>query len=264
MIDDMEKTRRSWVRTWLPDAAIVAVLLLTAVVVFRWDGAASSTAQDWFQQHAKPAVPTFVIEPFRLLGKTDVVWFFVLFLCWATGNRRLLWRFACAAVPSALFVLLVKVIVARPRPTGHSIVSFPSGDSSIAFVWAAVLAAEYPILAVPAFMAAATIALLRVAYGLHYPSDVLAGSAIGFAAARIAVHLAQTVPTWLYRATQRLRWGLIMVGGFAAYVAARAIFEKRWILVLAAAVVPLILCVTAIAKRKVYARLLRKRGPPGA
>lgn len=258
MSDELQTQRDAGIRRWIPDAAIVAVVVVAAAIVFRWDAALSDRAQNLYHQQIQPSVPKCVIEPFRLLGKTDAVWFFMLFLCWATGNRRLLGRFACAAVPSGLFVLLVKEVVGRPRPTGHSTLSFPSGDSSIAFVWATVLAAEYPVLAVPAFLAAATIALLRVAVGAHYPSDILVGSAIGFIAGRIAVHLVNEVPAWLTRATRRLHWGLLMVAGFAVYVAAKAVFGKPWILILAAVLVPAILVVVGIRKRRAWARIMKK------
>ena len=57
--------------------------------------------------------------------------------------------------------------------------SFPSGHTlhAVAFTWQAV--AFFPALAWVLVPAAALIAASRVVLGLHYPSDVLAGGAIG-------------------------------------------------------------------------------------
>ena len=245
-------------RAWIACAAIVALALAGAAAVYPSDAPISDAVQRWFQVAVTPPLD-FAIKTWRMLGKFDVVFLFMVFLCWATGNRRLLWRFACAAVPSGVFVLLVKKIVARPRPVGDDAVSFPSGDTSIAFVWATILAAEYPVLAVPALLGAAVIAFLRVAGGYHFPSDVIVGSAIGFGAACIAVYKAGPVPRWLYRAMQRTRWGLIGLGSFVTYAVVRCIVDKKWALILAAIVVPVTLAVVGIAKRRVFARYLRMR-----
>ena len=83
----------------------------------------------------------------------------------------------------------------RPRSTagrkaskphkGHSRAkeqqSFPSGHSAGAVAVASAFAAEYPEHAAPALGAAGAVALARIPAGAHYPSDVMAGSAIGAA-----------------------------------------------------------------------------------
>jgi undecaprenyl-diphosphatase len=67
--------------------------------------------------------------------------------------------------------------------------SFPSDHAAVAFAIAfAVLA--FSRRAGSVFLAAATlISLSRFALGLHYPSDVLAGALIGWAAALLTVSL---------------------------------------------------------------------------
>jgi undecaprenyl-diphosphatase len=66
--------------------------------------------------------------------------------------------------------------------------SFPSGHTlhAVAFTWQAV--AHFPELAWALVPLATLIAASRVALGLHYPSDVLAGGAIGGALAMLALH----------------------------------------------------------------------------
>lgn len=62
--------------------------------------------------------------------------------------------------------------------------SFPSGHSAAAFAFATGVALEEPRLRVPLFALASAVATSRVYTGVHYPGDVLVGSAIGVAVAR--------------------------------------------------------------------------------
>jgi undecaprenyl-diphosphatase len=64
--------------------------------------------------------------------------------------------------------------------------SFPSGHTmhAVAFTWLAMCA--YPALGWVLIPLASLIALSRVALGLHYPSDVLAGGALGAVLALVA------------------------------------------------------------------------------
>ncbi len=57
--------------------------------------------------------------------------------------------------------------------------SFPSGHSLNAFALGTVLALAFPLTAVPVFLVAASVAASRVVLGLHFLSDVFAGSALG-------------------------------------------------------------------------------------
>ena len=65
--------------------------------------------------------------------------------------------------------------------------SFPSGHAASAFVMATLLNHLYPFLVIPLYFFASIIAISRVYNGLHYPSDIMAGSAIGFARARLGL-----------------------------------------------------------------------------
>jgi len=89
---------------------------------------------------------------------------------------------------SALTTWALKETVRRPRPFegGGSVHSFPSGHSSGAFTAATLIernSGEWA--AIPAYALAAVTAFARVSAARHYPSDVIAGAAIGILSARI-------------------------------------------------------------------------------
>jgi membrane-associated phospholipid phosphatase len=67
--------------------------------------------------------------------------------------------------------------------------SFPSGHATSAFAAAGVVAALHPRLRAPILGLAALVALSRVYLGVHFPSDVLAGAALGLGIAVAVVAL---------------------------------------------------------------------------
>ena len=62
------------------------------------------------------------------------------------------------------------------RPTSSS---FPSGHAASAFAFASSMGEAVPPMWVPLHLAAALVAYARVHTGVHYPSDVVAGSLVG-------------------------------------------------------------------------------------
>jgi undecaprenyl-diphosphatase len=88
-----------------------------------------------------------------------------------------------------------KLLVRRRRPFHRSqpplihmprSSSFPSGHSAAAFAFATAASAELPPLAPVLLPLAVTVAYSRVHLGVHYPSDVVAGVAIGIGAGALA------------------------------------------------------------------------------
>jgi membrane-associated phospholipid phosphatase len=67
--------------------------------------------------------------------------------------------------------------------------SFPSGHSAAAFAFATAAVAEIPELAPALAPLAIAVGYSRVHTGVHYPSDVLAGAAIGVGSATLARRL---------------------------------------------------------------------------
>ncbi|HAD83201.1 MAG: hypothetical protein A2509_11210 [Candidatus Edwardsbacteria bacterium RIFOXYD12_FULL_50_11] len=92
---------------------------------------------------------------------------------------------------SAVMTYGLKNLVNRDRPEGpteRSNSSFPSGHATGAFALATVFSHQYPKLSIPLYTAAAGVAVSRIYLGRHYPSDVLAGAAVGFGTAKLTLH----------------------------------------------------------------------------
>ncbi|QEQ97879.1 phosphatase PAP2 family protein [Neptunomonas concharum] len=95
--------------------------------------------------------------------------------------------------------LLLKNTIRRCRPSELAGVdaliqpsdkfSFPSGHSAAAFVFATLLVQFYPQLFFLAYSVAALIGLSRVMLGVHYPSDIVAGAALGVVCAEVVFQL---------------------------------------------------------------------------
>lgn len=105
-----------------------------------------------------------------------------------------------AALIADLFTAFGKLLIARTRPSYDPLIpvpsshSFPSGHSASSFAAATVIAAVSPRLRVPAFVLAAAIAFSRVYNGVHWPTDVLVGAAVGVVTALLLLAAARRVP----------------------------------------------------------------------
>jgi len=92
---------------------------------------------------------------------------------------------------------VLKNTVRRPRPSsldGFKAVivpsdtfSFPSGHSAAAFLFATVLAVYYPSLALVGYILACLIGFSRVMLGVHYPTDIAVGAALGISCAELSL-----------------------------------------------------------------------------
>ncbi|GAB7388616.1 phosphatase PAP2 family protein [Bacillaceae bacterium] len=69
--------------------------------------------------------------------------------------------------------------------------SFPSGHTTAIFSVTVPYMIHLPWLAVPLFLLAAAVAVSRIYLGLHYPSDVIAGSLLGVCGALLAMQISE-------------------------------------------------------------------------
>jgi membrane-associated phospholipid phosphatase len=133
------------------------------------------------------------VARFSRLGEHAGVWLAIGAAGTAVDRRRRdHWR-AAAGTVVATYALntAIKLVVRRRRPhlaglpplTGTpSGLSFPSAHASTAFA-GALLYARLGAPAMPLYALAAGLSCSRVYLGVHYPSDVLAGAALGTALA---------------------------------------------------------------------------------
>ena len=114
------------------------------------------------------------------------------------GRRAALRGMASIGIASATTKLLGKHLTGRLRPTSEvplprrltrmpRTTSFPSGHAASAAAFATGVALEVPVLAVPIGLLAAAVGASRVVTGVHFPSDVAAGFAIGTTAGLLTV-----------------------------------------------------------------------------
>jgi undecaprenyl-diphosphatase len=132
---------------------------------------------------------------FRIASRLGdgVIWYAMLALLPLLYGRAAIRPIVVMAITGVIGVLLYKVlkkVCVRERPfITHSTISlamppldrysFPSGHTlhAVAFAWQAI--AAFPELSWVLVPLATLIAASRVVLGLHYPTDVLAGAALG-------------------------------------------------------------------------------------
>lgn len=126
-------------------------------------------------------------------GGDGWLWYSLCLLALLFGGEHRFVAVGAAAIASSLGIalfLFLKRAFGRKRPchiAPHCWAtllppdqfSFPSGHTISAFAVAVPLAIVYPVLAVPLGFAALSVAGSRVVLGMHFLSDVLAGTVIG-------------------------------------------------------------------------------------
>jgi len=144
-----------------------------------------------------------------------LVFVFVL-ICAALGygKKRLHWRrtaydAAWAALLAIVIANFIGLLIFRERPylvspeilqlippplTTHS---FPSGHTAVSFAAAAAITLGAPEIGLGAIILAVGVGLGRVAVGVHYPTDILAGAILGILCAYAVRYLRPTLTRWI-------------------------------------------------------------------
>jgi undecaprenyl-diphosphatase len=132
------------------------------------------------------------------IGAKGGVWIEFGLITWAVAPARgmKVWRLLLALGLAGLVTdAIVKPVVGRVRPFVNHVEyreigvrpdtpSFPSGHAATAAAGALAFSRIWPAAAIPAWTLAALIATSRIALGVHFPSDVLAGFVLGALLAR--------------------------------------------------------------------------------
>jgi membrane-associated phospholipid phosphatase len=137
-------------------------------------------------------------------------WAIGLFAIWISGDS--FWKeWAVVQFGSisllVIMVLAIKFRIKRKRPEGEwgriyrltDPHSFPSGHAARAFLIATIATGLGPSwLAMALWIWAPLVALARVAMGVHYLSDIVAGALFGILAAWIGLQIYQPLLGWIF------------------------------------------------------------------
>lgn len=190
-------------------AACFTVVALLTVVAVAADGPTSidQGLASWVAEHRSPAVVS-VMEVVTVAGSAVAIWL-VGVGCAIWGIARDEWRPISFVIPTALVASLttnlMKLVIARPRPTDDialrhfSGYSFPSGHATTAAaLWGAlaVVLVSSEHLRVRTAVAgwivfAVVVSASRIVLGAHWLTDVVAGTAVGTGCVAAAVLIAR-------------------------------------------------------------------------
>lgn len=157
--------------------------------IFVWLNASSATP-DWILK-----IALFASQQLPGLAVAGTIGAFIV----GDGDvRRRLVRVLLAMAMAWTLALIGQQLIPMPRPfalrlgtqwlTHGNSAGFPSTHASVAFAFGAAVAVntKHWIMAAAALAIACLIAWSRICLGLHFPSDVLAGSMVGLICAHIS------------------------------------------------------------------------------
>jgi diacylglycerol kinase family enzyme/membrane-associated phospholipid phosphatase len=173
-----------------------------------------------YRRVARTRIPVLgrVLPRLSSAANHSVLWMAIAGLLGAAGGRfgrrAALRGMLSVGISSFLTNVPFKLLTGRTRPDIRVVpearllphvptsTSFPSGHSASALAFATGASLEDPRLRVPLGALGGAVAFSRVYTGVHYPGDVIAGSAIGFALGRATTRLWPLTST--HRATAPL------------------------------------------------------------
>ena len=161
---------------------------------------------DWIQENLRCGFLDFLMPKITLIGEHGIVYITiaVLMLFFKRYRRTGATILTGLSIGYVLVNLIVKNLVARLRPyqinTAFELIvkaphefSFPSGHALHGFVFATVLMFYDKRIGIPALIVVTLVAFSRLYLYVHFPTDVLAGAAMGVGIGIGAVYLVRFV-----------------------------------------------------------------------
>jgi len=131
-----------------------------------------------------------------------------LFL-WEERKREWIPTLWASFLTAILLCVLLKLIIARPRPTSEVIYplfnlliySFPSLHATVSFAAIPILDKEFPMFKLFWILFAVLVAFSRVYFEFHYLSDVIGGALLGYFIGWLFVYLEEK-----HKIFKKLKW----------------------------------------------------------
>ncbi len=173
----------------------------------QWDLVGFEALNEWLAS----SYLDFIMLVITHLGST-IFLFFVSACLWILRRRREAVLLAVGVIVGSLIILPIKTIFPTSRP--YLVVpgaraldiegggSFPSGHSKNGFTCAVILGSEWNKMKIPFYILAFLIAVSRVYVGVHWPSDVVVGSIVGWIVGKLTVRYETNIMTILNKVTQ--------------------------------------------------------------
>ena len=159
----------------------------------------------WIQEYLRTPFMDALMSRFTVLGDHGMMWILLTLVLLIIPKTRKVGIICFISLALSVIFCngLLKNLVGRPRPytlipdlkllvKAADDASVPSGHSSAAFCTATVCLLKLPKKAgIPLIIVAAAQALSRLYVGIHYPTDVLAGTILGIILALCAIKIAE-------------------------------------------------------------------------
>jgi membrane-associated phospholipid phosphatase len=157
----------------------------------------------------------------------------VLFLPWIRKHPERIWGGILGALFMFVVLRIFKGLLHLPRPLGvlpvegvtvigpgHRRSGFPSGHTATIFlffgIWALSERRRWASLAL--VLPALLIGISRIAVGVHWPSDILAGSALGWVSAWLGLRWARRTPWGMGRRGQMVLGVLLLISALVLLI----------------------------------------------
>lgn len=150
------------------------------------------TILHWIQSALVCPFMDFLMPKITLLGNGGAIWLLAAIALLITKKYRKYGIFLLAGLAVGVLTgnIILKPLIARPRPCwiDQSVAlliatptdfSFPSGHTLSSVIGATVLTKANPKFGIAAIPLAALIAFSRLYLYVHYPTDIIAGAALG-------------------------------------------------------------------------------------